>query len=240
LTQGITNLAARCKKYYQAGARFAKWRAVYTIGEDTPSELAIIENAHGLALYATICQDNGLVPIVEPEVLADGSHSLERALEVSEKVQGAVMTALRHYKVIWEGMLLKPNMVLPGVSSNQKATSQQIALATVTCLQRTLPAAVPGVVFLSGGQSEEDATINLDAINKLQTPKPWALTFSYGRALQASALKSWRGNPQNVSAAQNEFLKRAKANSQACLGKYAGRSTGAAASESLHVSNYKY
>lgn len=239
-TQGLTNLAARCKKYYQAGARFAKWRAVYTISDSTPSDLAIRDNAHGLALYATICQENGLVPIVEPEVLADGTHSIERALEVTEKVQAAVATALGHYNVIWEGMLLKPNMVLPGVSSDQRATPQQIARATVTCLQRTLPAAVPGVVFLSGGQSEEEATINLDAINKLQSPKPWALTFSYGRALQASALKAWKGEPKQLALAQKEFMKRAKANSEAALGQYAGRAAGTAASESLHVANYRY
>jgi len=239
-TQGLTNLAARCKKYYQAGARFAKWRAVYTISDSTPSDLAIRDNAHGLALYATICQENGLVPIVEPEVLADGTHSIERALEVTEKVQAAVATALGHYNVIWEGMLLKPNMVLPGVSSDQRATPQQIARATVTCLQRTLPAAVPGVVFLSGGQSEEEATITLDAINKLQSRKPWALTFSYGRALQASALKAWKGEPKQLALAQKEFMKRAKANSEAALGQYAGRAAGTAASESLHVANYRY
>lgn len=239
-TQGLTNLAARCKKYYQAGARFAKWRAVYTIGDETPSALAIRDNAHGLALYAAICQENGLVPIVEPEVLADGDHSLERALEVTQKVQAAVMTALGHYNIIWEGMLLKPNMVTPGVSSSQKATPEQIARATVTCLQRTLPAAVPGVVLLSGGQSEEEATVNLNAMNQLQTAKPWALTFSYGRALQASAQKAWRGDVKNVTAAQNEFTKRAKANSEASLGRYGGNKDGAAASESLHVANYRY
>jgi fructose-bisphosphate aldolase class I len=239
MTQGLTHLANRCKKYYAAGARFAKWRAVYTIGKDTPSELAIRENARGLALYAAICQANGLVPIVEPEVLPDGDHSIQRTLQVTEQVQGQVMAALREYKVEFEAMLLKPNMVLPGSSSKQTATPQEVARATLTVLRRTLPAAVPGVVFLSGGQSEEEATLNLNAINS-QGRQPWALSFSYGRALQASALKAWKGQASNVSAAQKEFVKRAKANSEASLGRYSGGAASAAASESQHVANYRY
>jgi len=241
MTQGLTNLAARCKKYYAAGARFAKWRAVYSIGEQTPSELAIRENARGLALYAAICQANGLVPIVEPEVLPDGNHSLERTLEVTERVQSQVISALHAYNVMFEGMLLKPNMVLPGASCSRKASPSQVAQATLASLRRTLPAAVPGVVFLSGGQSEEEATVNLNAINS-HGPQPWALTFSYGRALQASALKAWKGLPANVAAAQNEFLKRAKANSEASTGKYVGGpgSASGSAAESQHVANYKY
>eukprot|EP01027_Heterolobosea_sp_BB2_P022240 GEZU01032732.1.p1 GENE.GEZU01032732.1~~GEZU01032732.1.p1 ORF type:complete len:380 (-),score=173.38 GEZU01032732.1:106-1182(-) len=239
-TQGLDGLGARCAEYYKAGARFAKWRAVLKIGEHEPSEAAIIENAHGLARYASICQEHGLVPIVEPEVLMDGDHSLQRCLEVTQKVQAAVVKYLHDFHIIFEGMLLKPNMVLPGKQSPEYATTkpEEIALATLQCLQRTLPAAVPGVMFLSGGMSEEEATLNLNAINALPDQKrPWSLTFSYGRALQGSVIKKWAGKPENVKEAQEVFFKLCKANSEAQLGQYKG---GQLSTEGLYQKDYKY
>lgn len=209
-TQGLDNLTARCKKYFEEGCRFAKWRCVLKIGPDTPSPLAILENANVLARYATCCQQAGLVPIVEPEILPDGDHDVERCQKVTEKVLAAVYKALNDHHVYLEGTLLKPNMVTSGQSCPKKSTPEQNALATVTALQRTVPPAMPGVVFLSGGQSEEEASVNLNAINQLKAKKPWALTFSYGRALQASALKAWSGKNENLPAGQQEFLKRAK------------------------------
>merc|ERR1712113_1261602 len=181
------------------------------IGTNTPSPLAITENANVLARYAATCQAAGLVPIVEPEVLCDGDHSLERCQKVTEKVLAAVYKALSDHHVYLEGTLLKPNMVTPGQSCPQKATSAQVAEATVTAFSRTIPPAVPGIVFLSGGQSEEEASLNLKAINQFTGgPKPWRLSFSFGRALQASCLKAWAGT--NVAAGQEEFLKRAQVN----------------------------
>eukprot|EP01118_Nematostelium_gracile_P009492 TRINITY_DN3208_c0_g1_i1.p1 TRINITY_DN3208_c0_g1~~TRINITY_DN3208_c0_g1_i1.p1 ORF type:complete len:357 (-),score=131.37 TRINITY_DN3208_c0_g1_i1:47-1117(-) len=240
-TQGLDDLAGRCKKYYQAGARFAKWRAVLKIDPSSgcPSELAIQENAHGLARYGVICQENGLVPIIEPEVLMDGTHSLEDCVKATERVLAGVVKALHDNHIIWEGMLLKPNMVTPGHDSAEYKTTtpEQIAHATVTVLQRTLPVAVPGVTFLSGGQSEEEASRNLNAMNALQTKIPWSLSFSYGRALQASCLDAWKGQKANVKAAQDAFLVRAKANSEAQWGKYGGSSTG---SQDLYQKDYKY
>nr|AAB61592.1 fructose-biphosphate aldolase [Mesembryanthemum crystallinum] len=238
-TQGLDGLGARCAQYYAAGARFAKWRAVLKIGPTEPSPLAILENANGLARYAIICQENGLVPIVEPEILVDGPHDIDRCAEVTERVLAACYKALNDHHVLLEGTLLKPNMVTPG-SESKKVAPEVIAEYTVRALQRTVPPAVPAVMFLSGGQSEEEATVNLNAMNKLQGKKPWTLSFSYGRALQSSTLKAWSGKEENVEKAQAVFLARAKGNSEATLGKYQGGAGGADASESLHVKDYKY
>jgi len=239
-TWGLDGLGERCAKYYAQGARFAKWRAALKIGLHEPSELAITETAHGLARYAVICQENGLVPIVEPEVLMDGNHTLERCAEVTEKVLAAVFKVLNDNHVFLEGSLLKPNMVTPGHEhADYKTTSAEaIAKATVTTLQRTVPPAVPGIMFLSGGQKEEEASLNLNAINALNTKKPWSLSFSYGRALQATCLDVWKGAKENVAAAQAAFLLRAKANSEAQLGKY--KATGSSKEKELYEANYKY
>lgn len=239
-TQGLDKLAERCKEYYDGGCRFAKWRCVLTIGQHTPSHLAMLENANVLARYASICQANGLVPIVEPEVLQDGDHDLDRCQKVTEQVLAYVYKALADHHVYLEGTLLKPNMVTPGQSCPKKVSPQEIARATVTALQRGLPAAVPGVVFLSGGQSEVDASVNLNAINQYKGKKPWALTFSYGRALQASVLKAWQGKDANLKGAQKVFFTRARANGLAALGKYEGEESTTAASESLFVAKHQY
>jgi len=240
-TQGLDDLAQRCQKYKQAGCQFAKWRCVLKIGANTPSPLSILENANVLARYATICQTNGLVPIVEPEVLPDGEHDLQRAQKVTEKVLAAVYKALNDHNVFLEGTLLKPNMVTAGQSCPTKYPPQEVARATVEALQRTVPPAMPGVTFLSGGQTEEDASVNLDAINKYPFgKKPWALTFSYGRALQASVLKAWSGKDENVKSGQDELIKRAKANGEAATGKYAGGIAGAAAGQDLFIKNHAY
>lgn len=238
-TQGLDGLGARCAEYYKAGARFAKWRAVLKIGAHEPSELSMQLNAQGLARYAIICQENGLVPIVEPEILTDGAHTVEKCAEVSERVMAACIKALNEQKVLLEGILLKPNMVTPG-SEGPKADNLTIARFTVRTLQRTVPPAIPGITFLSGGQSEEEATLNLNAINALDTKKPWALSFSFGRALQKSTIGAWAGKEENVKKAQEVFLGRAKANGEASLGKYAGGAGGGAASESLFVKGYAY
>eukprot|EP01018_Ginkgo_biloba_P017956 Gb_02057 [translate_table: standard] len=239
-TQGLDGLAQRCQQYYNAGARFAKWRAVLKIGPTEPSQLSIQENANGLARYAIICQENGLVPIVEPEILVDGPHDIQTCAAITEKVLAACYKALNDHHVLLEGTLLKPNMVTPG-SDAPKVKPEVIAEHTVKALQRTVPPAVPGIMFLSGGQSEEEATLNLNAMNKLQTKKPWTLSFSFGRALQQSTLKTWSGKLENIPAAQAAFLSRCKANSEATLGKYAGDSAkGFGVGESLHVKDYKY
>jgi len=239
-TQGLDALNERCQQYVKDGAKFAKWRCVLRISQTTPSYQAMMENANVLARYASICQQNGLVPIVEPEVLPDGEHDLETAQRVTEEVLAFVYKALSDHHIFLEGTLLKPNMVTAGQSCPKKYTPEQVALATVTALQRTVPAAVPGITFLSGGQSEEDATIHLDAINKCPGRKPWALTFSYGRALQASVLAAWKGAKDNVKAGQDELLKRAKANGAAALGQYEGGVAGAAGGKSLFVADHKY
>ncbi|XP_004491539.1 fructose-bisphosphate aldolase, cytoplasmic isozyme 1 [Cicer arietinum] len=238
-TQGFDSLGARCQQYYKAGARFAKWRAVLKIGPNEPSELSIQQNAQGLARYAIICQENGLVPIVEPEILTDGAHDVAKCAAVTETVLAACYKALNDQHVLLEGTLLKPNMVTPG-SDSPKVSPEVIAEYTVTALRRTVPAAVPGVVFLSGGQSEEQATLNLNAMNKLDVVKPWTLSFSFGRALQQSTLKTWAGKKENVGKAQEVFLARCKANSDSTLGKYGGGSETGLASESLYVKDYKY
>ncbi|XP_055702016.1 fructose-bisphosphate aldolase isoform X1 [Phlebotomus papatasi] len=209
-TQGLDDLGARCAQYKKDGCDFAKWRCVLKIGKNTPSYQAILENANVLARYASICQSQRIVPIVEPEILPDGDHDLDRCQKVTETVLAAVYKALNDHHVYLEGTLLKPNMVTAGQSCPRKYTPQEVALATVTALRRTVPAAVPGVTFLSGGQSEEEASVNLCAINQVQLLRPWALTFSYGRALQASVLRAWGGKKENVAAGQNELIKRAK------------------------------
>lgn len=219
-TQGLDDLAKRCAQYKKDGCHFAKWRCVLKINVHTPSYQAIVENANVLARYASICQANRIVPIVEPEILPDGDHDLERDQKVTETVLSFVYKALHTHNIFLEGTLLKPNMVTAGQGNAVKAKPEEVANATVTALQRTVPVAVPGVVFLSGGQSEEEATVNLNAINQHPGKKPWALTFSYGRALQASVLRAWAGKDENVQLAQNELIKRAKANSEAALGKY--------------------
>ncbi|XP_077235861.1 fructose-bisphosphate aldolase 1, cytoplasmic-like [Tasmannia lanceolata] len=239
-TQGLDGLAQRCQKYYSAGARFAKWRAVLKIGPNEPSQLSINENANGLARYAIICQENGLVPIVEPEILVDGSHDINKCADVTERVLAACYKSLNDHHVLLEGTLLKPNMVTPG-SDSKKVSPDVVAEYTVRTLQRTMPAAVPAVVFLSGGQSEEEATLNLNAMNKLKGKKPWNLSFSFGRALQQSTLKTWGGKEENIEKARAAFLSRCKANSEATLGTYKGDATkGEGVSESLHVKDYKY
>lgn len=243
VTQGIDDLNARCAEYYKQGARFAKWRSVLHIKDSgAPSELAIQENAYVLARYAAICQANGLVPIVEPEVLMDGTHSLERSAIVTERVLAAVFKLLSDHHVLLEGSLLKPNMVRPGASCEAPCSAKDIAAATVRVLQHTVPPAMGGINFLSGGMSEEEATVALNEINKYGNPakKPWALSFSYGRALQQSCLKAWLGKAENVGAAQEVLMMRAKANSEAQLGKYEGGAAGGAAGDSLHQANYSY
>uniref|UniRef100_UPI00358E6370 fructose-bisphosphate aldolase, muscle type-like isoform X1 n=2 Tax=Myxine glutinosa TaxID=7769 RepID=UPI00358E6370 len=240
-TQGLDGLSERCAQYKKDGADFAKWRCVLKIGHNMPSHLSIIENANVLARYATICQQNGLVPIVEPEILPDGDHDLKKCQHVTEKVLAACYKALSDHHVYLEGTLLKPNMVTAGHSSTAKYTPAEVAMATVTALRRTVPPAVPGVTFLSGGQSEEDASIHLSAINKAPLHKPWALTFSYGRALQASVLKVWAGKKENVKAAQEEFMRRANINALAAKGEYNPTGgAGTAAGESLFVANHAY
>jgi len=240
-TQGLDGLSERCAKYKANGADFAKWRCALKIGDGMPSQTAIIENANVLARYASICQMNGIVPIVEPEILPDGEHSLERTQAVTEKVLAAVYKALSDHNVFLEGTLLKPNMVTAGFQCTKQYTPEENARATVTALSRTVPPAVPGVTFLSGGQSEENATLNLNSINQLKgIRRPWALTFSYGRALQASVLKAWQGKPENVPAAQAELLKRAKANGLASVGKYVAGNAGVAGDESLFEKDRVY
>jgi fructose-bisphosphate aldolase class I len=239
-TQGLDKLSERCAEYKKGGCGFAKWRNVLHIGAHQPSHLALMENANVLARYASICQQNGLVPIVEPEVLCDGTHTIEDCQKATEMALAYQYKALADHHVFLEGTLLKPNMVTPGQSNPNRSTPQQIAIATVTALRRTVPAAVPGIVFLSGGQSEIEATANLNAINQCPLLKPWTLSFSYGRALQASVIREWSGKDENVGKAQQVLLHRAKANGQAQLGQYAGEDSAAAAAQSLFVANHAY
>merc|ERR1711951_117233 len=240
-TQGLDDLDVRCRQYKADGCQFAKWRSVLKIGTNTPSPLAIAENANVLARYAATCQAAGLVPIVEPEVLCDGEHSLERCQKVTEKVLAAVYKALSDHHVYLEGTLLKPNMVTAGHSCTKKYTPQEVAMATVTALRRTVPPAVPGICFLSGGQSEEEASLNLNAINQVPLHRPWKLTFSYGRALQASALAAWQGKAANKTAAQEAFCNRAKINGLAAKGEYKpSGSADKASMQSLYTASYVY
>jgi len=241
-TQGLDDLGARCAQYKKDGCDFAKWRCVLKIGKNTPSYQSMLENANVLARYASICQMNGIVPIVEPEVLPDGEHDLDRAQKVTETVLAFVYKALNDHHVFLEGTLLKPNMVTAGQSCSKKFTPQEVAKATVVALSRTVPAAVPGITFLSGGQSEEEASVHLDAINKsTDAKKPWALTFSYGRALQASVLRAWGGKDDQVKAGQEELKKRAKANGDAAVGKYEwGSCVGHAGDTGLFIKDHQY
>ena len=237
-TQGLDGLGKRCAEYYSMGCRFAKWRAVLKIGGGCPSEVAIRETAHSLARYGSICQQNGLVPIIEPEILQDGEHDIDVCAAVSERVFSAVMSELFNQRLLIEGLLLKPNMVTPGASCAKRNTAEEIAWLTVRTLSRSIVPALPGVTFLSGGQSEEEASLNLNAMNALKgVAKPWALTFSYGRALQSSVLKAWQGKAENVAAAQAALLERAKSNGQAAKGEYKG---GSGSTESDFVANYRY
>jgi fructose-bisphosphate aldolase class I len=217
ITRGLDGLSDRLNNYVQQGARFAKWREVYSITAINPTQLGLHANAERLAHYAATCQELGVVPIVEPEVLMDGDHDIDRCEEVTEQVLSAVFHSLRRYGVILEHMILKPNMVLPGKKCRTKAPDE-IAEATIRVFRRTVPAAVPSINFLSGGQSPEEATINLNAIN--QIGGPWQLSISYGRALQQPVLEVWQGNPGNVADAQTALLKRARLNSLARQGLY--------------------
>ncbi len=221
VTEGLDGLRARLEDYAGLGARFTKWRAVYRIDEEIPTAACLSANAHALARYAALAQDAGLVPIVEPEVLMDGEHDIDICDMVTEEVLRGVYAELAIQDVELEGTLLKPNMVLSGKDCAEQASVQEVAERTVRCLKRAVPAAVPGIVFLSGGQSDEQATEHLNAMNKLGESLPWKLSFSYGRALQAAPLKAWAGKTENVGAAQQAYLDRAKANGEAALGRYA-------------------
>jgi len=222
VTQGLDDLAERLESYKKAGAKFAKWRAVYTISECLPSKVAIHANAHALARYAKICQDNGIVPIVEPEVLMDGEHSIERCAEVTEAVLHEVFHELNINNVLLEGIILKPSMVIAGQDCKRPASVDKVAEYTVKILKRTVPSAVPTINFLSGGQSAELATEHLNQMNKLFSNLPWQLSFSYGRALQAPSLQAWKGQASHVEKAQHLLYKRAKLNGLAGQGKYSG------------------
>jgi len=227
ITEGLDGLRARLAEYHKLGARFAKWRAVITIGDGIPTRFCIDANAHALARYAALCQEAGIVPIVEPEVLMDGDHSGERCDDVTTTTLESVFFHLHAHRVSYEGMILKPNMVIPGKKAAKQWTPQQIAQATVRCFQRTVPAAVPGIVFLSGGQSPAEATANLDAMNRMGK-HPWELSYSYGRALQDEALKAWLGKPENVAAGQKMFAHRGHLVSAARYGKYDAKMESAA------------
>ena len=221
VTSGLDGLDERLAEYRKLGARFAKWRGVINITDLNPSDYCINTNAHALARYAALCQSNDIVPIVEPEILMDGNHDIEDSFVVTEEVLHIVFSELYEQGVQFEEMILKPNMVLSGYDADNRAGVDEVASATVQCFLRSVPAAVPGIAFLSGGQSDEDATAHLNAMNQiLGDSKPWNLSFSYGRALQQPALKAWQGKDENISRAQEAFLKRAKLNSLASLGKY--------------------
>ena len=220
ITEGLDGLRERLEEYYELGARFTKWRATYSIGDEKPSEYCVWTNAHALARYAALSQEAGLVPIVEPEVLMDGGHTIEESAKASGRVLQAVYTELHDQRLDLYGTLLKPNMVLSGYDASGRAGVDEVAEATLDVLSRHVPAAVPGIVFLSGGQTDEDATAHLNAMNA-RGPHPWELSFSYGRALQAPALKAWGGDPAKVEDAQKAFYRRAKFNGAARTGSYA-------------------
>ncbi|MEP9367882.1 class I fructose-bisphosphate aldolase [Xanthobacter sp. VNH20] len=219
ITEGLDGLGGRLKEYYDLGARFAKWRAVIDIGAGIPTYTALRANAHALARYAALCQENKIVPIVEPEVLMDGDHGIDRCYEVTEWVLKTVFEELYYQRVRLEGMVLKPNMIVPGKKARTQASVEDVAEKTVRVLKSCVPSAVPGIAFLSGGQSDEDATAHLDAMVKLGG-LPWKLTYSYGRALQAAPQKAWSGKAENVAAAQAAFTHRARMNSLAALGQW--------------------
>ena len=220
VTEGLDGLRERLAEYHELGARFAKWRATYSISADKPSEYCVWTNAHALARYAALCQEAGIVPIVEPEVLQDGTHTLEQSRKATGRVLQALYTELHDQRVDYRGTLLKPNMVLSGYEASDRAGADDVAEATLECFYKHVPAAVPGIVFLSGGQTDEDATAHLNAMNA-RGPHPWQLSFSYGRALQAPALKAWRCKAENVEAAQRAYYHRATMNGAARTGMYA-------------------
>ena len=220
ITEGLDGLRDRLEEYRELGARFAKWRATYSITADKPSEYCVWTNAHALARYAALCQEAGLVPIVEPEVLQDGTHTIAESRKATGRVLQAVYTELHDQRLDFRGTLLKPNMVLSGYDASDRASADEVADVTLECFYKHVPAAVPGIVFLSGGQSDEDATAHLNAMNA-RGPHPWQLSFSYGRALQAPALKAWGGKEENVETAQRAYYHRAKMNSAARTGMYA-------------------
>jgi fructose-bisphosphate aldolase, class I len=219
VTEGLDGLRERLREYRGLGARFAKWRAVIRIGDGVPSRTCLSANAHALGRYAALCQEQDLVPIVEPEVLMDGGHDIDTCEEVTTQTLKCVFDALVEQRVVFEGMLLKPNMAVSGKDCDYQANVEEVAERTLRCLRRTVPAAVPGIVFLSGGQSSELATAHLNAMNAYG-PHPWPLSFSYGRALQNQALKAWRGQAENRAAAQERLLRRARLNSLAARGAY--------------------
>ena len=219
-TKGIETLGKRMEEYKKSGPRFAKWRAVYSISENTPSDLIIKKNAHDLARYAKICQDHSIVPIVEPEVLIDGNHSIEICYKITEKVQKAVFDALKKEGVMLEYTILKPSMVISGKQAAGSANVDEVARQTIKCLKSTVPAEIPSINFLSGGQTSQEATAHLNRMHTLGENLPWYVSFSYGRALQDSALKAWQGKQENVGAGQKAFLKRAMLNSLAAKGEY--------------------
>jgi fructose-bisphosphate aldolase class I len=220
ITEGLDGLRERLTQYRGLGARFAKWRAVIDIADGIPTRFAVQANAHALARYAALCQESDIVPIVEPEVLMDGGHSIERCQQVTEDVLAAVFAELYAHRVVLEGMVLKPNMVISGKKAQNRARPEAVAETTVRVLKRHVPPAVPGIAFLSGGQSPTEATLHLSLMNQLG-PLPWSLTFSYGRALQDTALKAWGGAAANFAAGQKEFAKRARLNGLATTGRYA-------------------
>ncbi|KAF6255847.1 fructose-bisphosphate aldolase 1, chloroplastic [Scenedesmus sp. NREL 46B-D3] len=234
---GLDGLDKRCEEYYKAGARFAKWRSVVSIPAG-PSMIALRDCAYGLARYAAIAQNAGLVPIVEPEVLLDGEHDIDRCMEVQEAIWAETFKYMADNNVMFEGILLKPAMVTPGADSKAKVPPETVASYTLKMLRRRVPPAVPGIMFLSGGQSELEATLNLNAMN--QSPNPWHVSFSYARALQNSVLKVWQGKPENMKAGQEALLKRAKANSDAQQGKYDPSNESADASQRTYEKGYKY
>jgi fructose-bisphosphate aldolase class I len=219
ITEGLDGLRDRLKEYYELGARFSKWRAVITIGEDIPTAYCISANAHALARYAALCQEQGLVPIVEPEILMNGDHTIEESYQLTTETLYTVFYELASQGVELEGMVLKPNMVLSGYDCSEQASVKEVAEMTVDCFFNTVPAAVPGIAFLSGGQSDELATAHLNAMNQIDGT-PWNLTFSYGRALQTPALKAWSGKAENIHAAQEALMKRAIFNGLATKGEY--------------------
>jgi len=236
VSQGLDGLEDRCKEYYNLGARFAKWRSVLKIDNNCPSDLSINQNAEVLARYASICQKNGLVPIVEPEILMEGAHDIVKCSEVTENVLSVVYRKLMEHRVNLETTLLKPNMVRPGVDNKNKSLDD-IAYYTIRTLRRVVPVAVPGIMFLSGGMSEEQASEALHKLNIEKGHKPWYLSFSYGRALQYSVLMAWRGDDNNIIKAQDELIKRCKLNGLATLGMYREENE---RGKSLHIDNYSY
>ena len=225
VTEGLDGLRERLQEYSELGAKFAKWRAVISISEKNPSQLCIDANAHALARYAALCQESEIVPIVEPEVLMDGSHSIQKCYDVTKKTLLKVFDNLLLHNVDLKGICLKPNMIIGGSENSQRSTSKEIAQMTVDCFKECVPEEVPGIVFLSGGQSEIEATENLNEINKIENT-PWKLSFSYGRALQSSALKAWQGKLENEDLCSEAFTRRAKMNSLASKGSWSNQQEG--------------